>query len=89
MKKIDAINNAVIKKLKKRAQQGYVKYGLTMDRTDLSELAWLNHAQQEAMDFAVYLEKLIQTKSKQPIVDIKVKKPIVGLGKYQYKRESV
>ena len=33
-----------------------------MERTDLSELDWLIHAQEEAMDLAIYLEKLIQTK---------------------------
>tara|TARA_R110001606_G_C15166202_1_gene627631 strand:+ start:263 stop:499 length:237 start_codon:yes stop_codon:yes gene_type:complete len=30
-----------------------------MDRTDLSSLEWLIHAQEEAMDLSVYLEKLI------------------------------
>lgn len=33
-----------------------------MERTDLSEIEWLKHAQEEAMDLAVYLEKLIQIK---------------------------
>jgi hypothetical protein len=30
-----------------------------MERVDLSSLEWLIHAQEEAMDLAVYLEKLI------------------------------
>jgi hypothetical protein len=30
-----------------------------MERTDLSRLEWLKHAQEEAMDLAVYLQKLI------------------------------
>ena len=34
-----------------------------MERTDLSELEWLVHAQEEAMDLAIYLEKLIQIKT--------------------------
>ena len=30
-----------------------------MDREDLSVLDWLRHAQEEAMDLSLYLEKLI------------------------------
>jgi len=43
-----------------RAEVGKKKYNTTMDRTDLTELEWLIHAQEEAMDLAIYLEKLIQ-----------------------------
>ncbi len=35
-----------------------------MERKDLTELQWLKHAQEEAMDLAVYLEKLIEIKTK-------------------------
>ncbi len=58
------IEEDVCFKILKRAELGKKKYGTTMERTDLSELEWLKHAQEEAMDLAVYLEKLIQTKSK-------------------------
>lgn len=51
---------AVANKLQQRADAGLAKYGVTMERTDLSRLDWLIHAQEEAMDLAVYLEKLIQ-----------------------------
>lgn len=54
------IEDAVAAKLQERAEAGLVKYGVTMERTDLSRLDWLIHAQEEAMDLAVYLEKLIQ-----------------------------
>jgi hypothetical protein len=46
--------------LQQRAQRGLKKYGVTMDRTDLTQLDWLRHAQEEMLDGAVYLEKLIQ-----------------------------
>lgn len=59
---MDSINQAVIKKLQTRAEIGAKKYGVTMDRTDLAYVDWLIHAQQEAMDLAVYLEKLIRLK---------------------------
>lgn len=61
---MDSVNQAVIKKLRERANRGGKKYGVTMDRTDLTELQWLQHAQDELLDGAVYLEKLIQLKSK-------------------------
>lgn len=60
---MDSINQAVITKLRQRAELGAKKYGVTMDRTDLTELEWLEHAQAEVLDFPVYLEKLIQFKS--------------------------
>tara|TARA_R110002050_G_scaffold206780_1_gene342787 strand:- start:362 stop:553 length:192 start_codon:yes stop_codon:yes gene_type:complete len=54
------IEDSVREKLRVRAEIGLDKYGVTMERTDLNELEWLNHAQEEAMDLAVYLERLIQ-----------------------------
>lgn len=56
----DYVVDAVRKKLRDRAQVGWIKYNCTMERTDLTRREWLIHAQEEAMDLAVYLEKLIQ-----------------------------
>jgi hypothetical protein len=52
---------SVILKIRQRRDVGRCKYGMSMERTDLTKLDWLRHAQEEAMDFAIYLEKLIQT----------------------------
>ena len=54
------IEQKVVYKILKRAEVGKSKYGTTMERVDLSGLEWLVHAQEEAMDLAVYLEKIIQ-----------------------------
>lgn len=51
---------AVREKMKLRAEVGLNKYGVTTERTDLTRLQWLRHAQEEAMDLAVYLERLIR-----------------------------
>ena len=48
----------VVEKLRAREGLGLEKYGTTVDRTDLSALEWLDHAQEEAMDFTLYLERL-------------------------------
>lgn len=56
----DSIVESVVKQFKDRSNVGIAKYGTTMDRKDLTTLEWLNHAQQEAMDFCLYLEKLKQ-----------------------------
>ena len=53
------IEDAVAKKIQDRAETGKNKYGVTMERTDLNTVEWLTHAQEEAMDLAVYLEKII------------------------------
>jgi hypothetical protein len=54
----DSIVESVVKQFKERSDVGIQKYGVTLDRNDLSTLEWINHAQQEAMDFVLYLEKL-------------------------------
>lgn len=56
---MSSIEEKVIEKIKSRAKAGAKKYGVTMDREDLSRLEWLIHAQEEALDLAVYLQKLI------------------------------
>lgn len=61
---MSGIEEQVCFKILKRSEAGKKKYGTTMQRKDLSELDWLKHAQEEAMDLAVYLEKLIQIKQK-------------------------
>jgi len=53
------IENAVIRKIMERALVGERKYGTTMERQDLTRMEWLVHAQEEAMDLCVYLERLI------------------------------
>jgi len=49
----------VIMKIEAREAAGRIKYGVGMERTDLTHVDWLNHAQEEALDLAVYLQKLI------------------------------
>ena len=60
------IEDKVCSKLLTRAEVGKSKYGTTMERTDLSRLEWLIHAQEEAMDLCVYLEKLIDLEKSKP-----------------------
>jgi len=50
---------AIRQKLADRAEFGMMKYGVSTERTDLSAKQWLIHAQEEAMDLAVYLQRLI------------------------------
>ncbi len=56
----DTIVESVIKQFKDRSEVGIAKYGVTLNREDLSTLQWLQHAQEEAMDFCLYLERLKQ-----------------------------
>lgn len=57
---MSSIEDKLCKRIQERAEFGAVKYGVTMDRDDLSEKAWLTHALEEAMDLAVYLTKLLE-----------------------------
>jgi hypothetical protein len=54
----DSIVESVIKKFQDRSNVGIKKYGTTLDRNDLSKLDWISHAQEEAMDLILYLERL-------------------------------
>jgi hypothetical protein len=56
----DTIVESVIQQFKTRSEIGIQKYNTTLDRTDLNRFEWLQHAQEEAMDLILYLEKLKQ-----------------------------
>lgn len=56
--KTDYVVDSVIDQFIDRAQFGRDKYGIGMERDDLSILQWIEHAKQEHMDAILYLEKL-------------------------------
>jgi hypothetical protein len=60
IEKTDSIVESLIDEHVKRAKMGQKKYGQTLDRNDLSVIDYLQHAKEEAMDLALYLEKVIQ-----------------------------
>ena len=55
---LDSIVTAVIQRFTERAEMGKKKYGTDLDRSDLTLLEWIQHAQEEHMDAILYLEKL-------------------------------
>jgi hypothetical protein len=69
MTELDPIVEAVRKKLLERSQTGIKKYGTMLNRSDLSRLDWLRHAQEEALDLANYLEVLIQQEERKAKAD--------------------
>lgn len=56
----DEIVRSVLKRFNARSKVGIDKYSTTLERNDLNTLEWLTHAQDEAMDFVLYLERLKQ-----------------------------
>jgi hypothetical protein len=62
----DPIVEAVRKRLALRSEEGQRKYGTTLMRTDLNRLAWLRHLQEELLDAALYVERLIADESRHP-----------------------
>ena len=51
--------DAVCSMLQSRAEVGLRKYGVDTTRQDLTHIQWLRHAQEEALDLAVYLQRVI------------------------------
>lgn len=66
----DSIVESVIEQFKQRSEVGKVKYGITLDRTDLSALQWMIHFREELQDGLLYLERIIQDTQKENIIDI-------------------
>lgn len=50
---------SVRNRLLERSIVGLEKYGVTTERDDVPIVGWMRHAQEEALDMAVYLEVLI------------------------------
>jgi hypothetical protein len=64
--KVDRIVIQVLNQIADRSERGLEKYGTNLERTDLETLDWLQHAQEEAMDLCLYLERIKeQIKNKQ------------------------
>ena len=60
----DTIVKSVINQFKQRSEVGINKYGVTLDRTDLSTLEWMIHFREELQDGLLYLERIIQDTQK-------------------------
>jgi hypothetical protein len=58
------IEDSVCKKILDRAKVGKEKYGVTMERDDLSFKEWMIHLQEELMDAIVYIEKNLEESGK-------------------------
>ena len=56
--KVDRIVIQVLNQIADRSEKGLEKYGTNLERTDLETLDWIQHAQEEAMDLCLYLERL-------------------------------
>jgi hypothetical protein len=56
--KVDRIVIQVLNQIADRSEKGLEKYGTNLERTDLETLDWIQHAQEEAMDLCLYLERI-------------------------------
>ena len=57
--KPDPVVEAVCARLLARSRMGQRKYGTTLAREDLNRADWLRHLQEELMDAALYVERLL------------------------------
>jgi hypothetical protein len=60
---LDSVVSSILSQFTTRALMGKAKYGVDLDRTDLTLLEWIEHAKQEHMDAILYLEKIKQIAS--------------------------
>jgi hypothetical protein len=55
---VDSIIQQVCEEYSQRGKVGLEKYGVTLDRVDLTKEQWIQHAKEEAMDLTLYLTKI-------------------------------
>jgi hypothetical protein len=55
---VSKILDSVIADFKARETRGIMKYGVTMDRSDLLSHEWIQHMMEELMDAIIYLKKI-------------------------------
>lgn len=53
-----SIVNQVMAIIKRQQDKGLKKYGVSVDKAQLSAIEWIEHAQEEAADLMMYLECL-------------------------------
>lgn len=53
------IEDKVCQKIQMRAETGLAKYGVTVERTDLTKREWLVHLQEELMDATIYVTRIL------------------------------
>ena len=58
--RLDSVVTSVINQFKRRAEAGKQKYGVDLDREDLTLEDYLQHALEEHMDAILYLTKTLQ-----------------------------
>lgn len=85
---------SVIEKLHKQQEKGLQKYGVEVETSSHDLKGWLRHAQEEAIDFATYLETAIQkleeqVKSKEEMKFYEVNEPYYALIKAKSKENAV
>ena len=56
----DPIVNRIIRKHVKRHKEGMARFGKTMSKNDKPYKDWVKDAQEESMDFILYLEKTLK-----------------------------
>jgi hypothetical protein len=61
----DSIVEQVREELLNRSELGIEKYKTTLDRTDLTNLDWLQHLKEELMDATLYVTRLQKEIEKQ------------------------
>lgn len=62
---IDKHVESVRQKLLERSQVGINKYGTTLERQDIDLSGWLNNLQEELLDAACYIQRLIHDTNQQ------------------------
>ena len=70
------VEDEVCEEIQERAKVGLNKYGVTMERDDLTHDEWLEHLQHELMDAIVYVQRL---RTREQTLEAKLREFIAGI----------
>jgi len=60
VERIDSNVEGVREMLRRRAEIGLTKYGVTTERTDIDLVGWIKHLQEELMDASIYCQRILK-----------------------------
>ena len=60
LKNTDNITKTTINEFLERAEKGKMKYGCSLDRTDLIDIDYIQHLKEELMNGVLYLNKFLE-----------------------------
>lgn len=75
------VEEYIVEEIRRRRKHGLQKYGQSVDDNKLTLIQWLQHAKEECLDQAIYLERAIREQRKLDMYNMASFDPAYGKDK--------